>query len=40
MYALNWDGVSDAGLKVASGMYYCTLHADGKILCNRMIMVK
>jgi choice-of-anchor B domain-containing protein len=35
-----WNGTDDRGRPVASGVYYCELHAGGKTATRRMVLVK
>jgi hypothetical protein len=35
-----WEGVDDAGRALPSGTYFSRLEADGKVLTNRMMLLK
>jgi hypothetical protein len=39
-YAIPWNGRDDSGERVASGVYYYKLEADGEALTNRMVLLK
>jgi len=39
-YAVLWDGRSDRGVSVASGVYFYRLTADGRSLSRKMILLK
>lgn len=39
-HTLEWDGTDDAGATVTSGVYFCRLVADGRVLARRMVMLK
>jgi hypothetical protein len=39
-YAIPWNGRDESGERVASGVYYYKLEADGKALMNRMVLLK
>lgn len=39
-YTVRWDGRDDRGIRVASGVYYYRLVADGVILARKMVLLK
>jgi flagellar hook assembly protein FlgD len=39
-YAIPWNGRDESGERVASGVYYYKLEADGEALTNRMVLLK
>jgi immune inhibitor A len=39
-YRVVWDGSDDRGRSVGSGVYFCRLRADDKVLIQRMALVK
>jgi hypothetical protein len=39
-FAIPWNGRDDGGERVASGVYYYKLEADGKVQTNRMVLLK
>ncbi len=39
-HTLQWNGLDNSGLKVASGMYFYHINYNGKILTNKMLMVR
>lgn len=36
----HWTGENRAGQRVASGVYFAQLHADGQVMTKRLLMVK
>jgi len=36
----SWDGRDDAGDRVASGVYFCRLKADNRMLTRKMLLLK
>ena len=39
-HTFEWDGTDDAGRRVASGVYFYRLVADGRVLTRRMVLLK
>ncbi len=39
-HAIAWDGRDDAGAAVASGLYFCRLEAEGRVLTARLTTVR
>jgi hypothetical protein len=39
-YRIPWDGCDERGRKVASGVYFYKLEADGEVLTNSMVLIK
>ena len=39
-YSVTWDGRNDAGERVASGVYFCALEADGKRDARSIVLLK
>jgi len=39
-YSVTWDGTNDHGQRVASGVYYCSLEADGKRETRGVVFLK
>jgi hypothetical protein len=40
VYRIAWDGCDERGSRVASGVYYYRLKADGDVLTNSMVLIK
>ncbi len=39
-HAAHWDGSDEAGIRVASGVYFCRLRADGRELVTKLILIE
>jgi len=39
-YRVMWDGTSNAGSKVASGMYFARLSSEGRTMVQRLTLIK
>jgi hypothetical protein len=37
---VTWDGLDDEGRDVASGIYFCSVRADGEKLTGKMVVVR
>jgi hypothetical protein len=40
MHEVYWDGRTDAGAPVSTGIYFCVLQAEGKTIRSRMLLLK
>jgi hypothetical protein len=39
-HAVSWDGRDDDGREVASGVYFCSVRADGEKLTGKMVVIR
>lgn len=39
-HEVTWDGRNDAGLQVASGVYFCRLEAGGSRALRKLVVLK
>lgn len=39
-HSISWNGISSAGNPTATGVYFCRLEAEGKILTQKVVLVK
>lgn len=40
VHRVTWDGTDDRGARVASGVYFYRLHADGEVVSRKMVLLK